>query len=489
MNNKLIPVVLIITLLSTSIPALTVSSAPDIQLPTGYVTMYAQYGAESWFEMTLSGIPAGYDVENGQYLGWCIQKSVTMTKYVNHTVALYSSYDPNMPEQFHNCPWNKINYVINHKQGSRESIEKVLWYYAGEDVYPETDLDAQHMIINANANGTSFIPDVGQNIAILVEGIQTIQRTFFELPILAPQAPETPQYHPPRNHAPTADGTAGEPYHGFVGEALSFDGSRSYDRDGSITSYAWSFGDETSASGAVVSHIYTTEGSYEVHLTVRDDQGASDTYTTTAVIILSNYPPSDPIVYGTMSGHKNTAYDYTAVSTDPDGNDLTYVFDWGTGETTTTGVVPSETTIVQSYTWTSAGMYIVSVKASDSQTESGATTLIVLIDAVFTGDLGYMIDNDGDGIYDTFYSNTTGSITSMGTQSGGSEYLLDVNGDGTFDYQYNAAAGSVTAYQGELWSAKTLIFITLVVVIIIFLLVAVVKVKQRTRRGTNGGTT
>ena len=45
------------------------------------------------------------------------------------------------------------------------------------------------------------------------------------------------------NHAPTADGTAGEPYKGFVGEEITFNGSRSYDIDGTIVSWLWSFGD------------------------------------------------------------------------------------------------------------------------------------------------------------------------------------------------------------------------------------------------------
>lgn len=57
----------------------------------------------------------------------------------------------------------------------------------------------------------------------------------------------------------------------------SFDGTRSSDGDGSITSYHWRFGDGTEAKGAFVDHTYTQSGDYTVTLRVRDTGGAEDT--------------------------------------------------------------------------------------------------------------------------------------------------------------------------------------------------------------------
>jgi PKD repeat protein len=57
----------------------------------------------------------------------------------------------------------------------------------------------------------------------------------------------------------------------------SFDGSGSSDSDGTIASYAWSFGDNASGSGPTVSHTYAKPGSYTVTLTVTDNSGATAT--------------------------------------------------------------------------------------------------------------------------------------------------------------------------------------------------------------------
>lgn len=61
-----------------------------------------------------------------------------------------------------------------------------------------------------------------------------------------------------------------------VGEEVRFDGSRSYDSDGSIVSWAWNFGDGYTGTGQMVSHTYRVAGRYTVTLTVRDNEGASD---------------------------------------------------------------------------------------------------------------------------------------------------------------------------------------------------------------------
>ncbi|PSQ41937.1 hypothetical protein BRD17_09860, partial [Halobacteriales archaeon SW_7_68_16] len=58
--------------------------------------------------------------------------------------------------------------------------------------------------------------------------------------------------------------------------SVSFDGSGSTDAAEDITSYDWSFGDGTTATGATVSHTYDSEGDYTVDLTVTDSEGHTD---------------------------------------------------------------------------------------------------------------------------------------------------------------------------------------------------------------------
>jgi Zn-dependent metalloprotease len=55
-----------------------------------------------------------------------------------------------------------------------------------------------------------------------------------------------------------------------------FDASASYDSDGSITNYAWDFGDGETGSGVTASHTYDADGNYTVTLTVTDDDAATD---------------------------------------------------------------------------------------------------------------------------------------------------------------------------------------------------------------------
>jgi PKD repeat protein len=56
-----------------------------------------------------------------------------------------------------------------------------------------------------------------------------------------------------------------------------FSGLTSSDADGSITSYAWDFGDGETATGPSPTHTYAAPGSYTVTLTVTDDDEATGT--------------------------------------------------------------------------------------------------------------------------------------------------------------------------------------------------------------------
>jgi PKD repeat protein len=59
--------------------------------------------------------------------------------------------------------------------------------------------------------------------------------------------------------------------------SVTFDGSGSTDPDGTIATWAWSFGDGTSGSGPVITHVYSAAGFYVATLTVTDNGGASNT--------------------------------------------------------------------------------------------------------------------------------------------------------------------------------------------------------------------
>lgn len=82
------------------------------------------------------------------------------------------------------------------------------------------------------------------------------------------------------NDPPVAD--AGPDQTAFVGIAVSFDGSNSYDIDDGIDQYNWAFGDGTVGNGETATHTYPTAGTYTVSLTVTDFFG--DQGTDTAIV-------------------------------------------------------------------------------------------------------------------------------------------------------------------------------------------------------------
>lgn len=63
-----------------------------------------------------------------------------------------------------------------------------------------------------------------------------------------------------------------------LGNAISFDASAST-ASGTITDYAWDFGDGTTASGVTVEHTYAEHGTYDITLTVTTDEEVENSRT------------------------------------------------------------------------------------------------------------------------------------------------------------------------------------------------------------------
>ena len=247
------------------------------------------------------------------------------------------------------------------------------------------------------------------------------------------------------NDPPIANLSAGEPYNGFVGSPVTFDGSWSNDSDGNITKWFWEFGDGTNDTGMIVTHTYSEQGVYTVTLTVTDNENDTDSDTTTVVICPENKPPSIPPIDGPSTGHKNINYTYTVQSTDPNNDTIQYTFNWNDGIIESSEFLSNGTSWTRNHSWSSAGKYIIMVTATDSYEESYSEKTI-WIDAMSIADIGYLIDIDGDGIYDSFHNETSGKETSLELKDG--DYLIDSDGDGKWDYTFDLVAG-LTTYEKE----------------------------------------
>ncbi len=91
------------------------------------------------------------------------------------------------------------------------------------------------------------------------------------------------------NQLPTAN--AGGPYSIMTATPLQFSAAASSDTDGSISTYAWNFGDGQSGTGVSPLHAYASSGVYTVTLTVTDNVGGVGSATTSVTVVP---PPAAP---------------------------------------------------------------------------------------------------------------------------------------------------------------------------------------------------
>ncbi|WP_456846497.1 PKD domain-containing protein, partial [Cellulomonas sp. P5_C6] len=85
--------------------------------------------------------------------------------------------------------------------------------------------------------------------------------------------------------------------------AVQVSGAGSSDPGGSISSYAWTFGDGGTATGVTATHQYVTSGTYPITLTVTDNGGAVDTETVSVTVVV----PAGPVVLASDSFERSVA--------------------------------------------------------------------------------------------------------------------------------------------------------------------------------------
>ncbi len=111
-----------------------------------------------------------------------------------------------------------------------------------------------------------------------------------------------------------------------------FDASRSSDADGDILKYTWDFGDGTILDGgAKMTHVYQSGGIYTVKVTVDDQSGTACSSDSQSIKIRVNTPPkanAGPNLVCCVD--KENIFDGSG-SVDPDGDALTYEWDFGDG--------------------------------------------------------------------------------------------------------------------------------------------------------------
>jgi hypothetical protein len=105
-----------------------------------------------------------------------------------------------------------------------------------------------------------------------------------------------------------------------------------------------------------------------ISLTWLGDTNLEVTVTIVNNELMENTPPEKPSTpEGDAQGTPDILYNYTSSTTDVDGNDVAYWFDWGDGNTSGwTDYKRSGQTIKLAHNWTQMGTYEIKVKAKDS---------------------------------------------------------------------------------------------------------------------------
>lgn len=152
--------------------------------------------------------------------------------------------------------------------------------------------------------------------------------------------------------------------------AVDFSGTLSSDSDGSITGWAWDFGDGATGSGITVQHAYTTAGNYTATLTVTDDDGASDS-ASIDISVTANTPPVAIVRADVVEGLAplTVRFDGSA-SSDADGP-LTWHWDFGNGDFAD---IPAPAAL-----YDVPGQYVATLTVTDSGGTTSSTSITLYV--------------------------------------------------------------------------------------------------------------
>ncbi|MCX8190309.1 MAG: PKD domain-containing protein [Candidatus Diapherotrites archaeon] len=172
-------------------------------------------------------------------------------------------------------------------------------------------------------------------------------------------------------YAPIAIFSA-DKYFGVPPLTVSFDASQSFDPDGTIKSYAWDFGDGTTATGKIAAHIFTNKGIYLVKLRVTDQNDISGESSIVIQVGLDSYRPISIIRADRYAGKAPLTVHFDgSYSFDPDGTIVSYLWEFDDGNTakgpTTTRTFEKE------------GIYKVSLTVIDNNNKSDETEIYIQV--------------------------------------------------------------------------------------------------------------
>lgn len=168
---------------------------------------------------------------------------------------------------------------------------------------------------------------------------------------------------------------AGGPYTGYEGSPIIFNGTSSYDPDGTVVSYRWDLdgdGEYDDAAGASPEYVWNDDYSGIIGLKVTDMDGFTDMSTTTVTV--ENVAPTVE-VGANQSANVGDTVTFSGSFVDPGADTHTFEWDFGDGETASGTLTPS-------HVYANDGEYAVTLRVTDKDGAFGEDTLTLNVKAI-----------------------------------------------------------------------------------------------------------
>jgi len=190
------------------------------------------------------------------------------------------------------------------------------------------------------------------------------------------------------NTTPNAPSTPSGNSSGLPATSYSYS-TAAVDPDGQNVYYIFDWGDgQTTQTGwyssgatASASHSWASAGVYSVKVKAIDSMGAVSAWSSIKTVTINTPPNAPSTPSGSAVGSPTLSYEYTFAATDPDGQNVYYIVDWGDGQQTQTDPYASGATVAASHVWNTPGVYSVRVYAVDTygavSAWSGTLTVII----------------------------------------------------------------------------------------------------------------
>jgi len=175
---------------------------------------------------------------------------------------------------------------------------------------------------------------------------------------------------PPVAGSPSVSATA-SPMQGLSAPlTVNFSSAGTFDPEASPLTYSWAFGDGATSTQPNPSHAYTSEGTFMAQLTVSDGENA--TVSEPLYILVGNQSPVAAASANPLDGQPPLAVTFSSTgSLDPEGENLSYFWEFGDG-TTSTAANPS-------HTYLDYGSYVARLTVSDGTIDVTSQDIVISV--------------------------------------------------------------------------------------------------------------